>query len=313
MNLMNPVKTFREFYSNPIIRELGAKERWTVVDSELIPIHMPHLLDSGDVRAVSEISGTYLVSLPDLTDYLPQAANCSMFLSLSDGVSAVLVDHTAPAEVMRELLLTPSGYAEYAMDGRGILLLIRRPETLFDVSQIHGTATLKAHNESLKMIVQGWVTLSRNVLPQGKANLVRSTGSSASFWGEYLSSLELLASHHEDAALDAQAPVLTGFVDLMTRHPLQTQISDAQGDVAAFEYSALGELYRRLIPSARNLWNGPRLTHTSEAYLLYNAATRLLPHRSKYQRLIEPALFDAARETLIQQGLLKLPPKRRSR
>lgn len=313
MRLMDPINDFYLFYSNPTIGRLGTYPRWTVVDSELIPIHMPELLDHGNIREVSEISEACTVSLTDMTRCLPNAANCSFYLTLNDGVAAALVDRAAPAELIAQLRQLPTLYAEHSMNGSGLLFLIPTPQVDTGAAPLHGTAILEPYKDQLQLVLQGWVTFSRNVLTQGNTNVADNDSQFSVFWDKQLMTVELMASHYETSAAAAEMPLVTGLLDLMTRKPLRSQLSGARGDIAAYEHAVLGELCGRLIPLVRTLKNGLRLGLVGEAYLLYNAAIRMLPHRHSFGGGIEPALFDAARNTITQHDLMRPPAKRLSR
>lgn len=310
---LNPEKSFPGFYSNPTIRMLGAKTRWTVVDSELTPIHLPQLLDHGNIRAVSELGAACMVTLPELTNRLPQAANCSRYLTTEDGIAAVIIDREAPAAASDQLRQMPTLYAEHSMNRRGQLFLIPTPGSYIDLPPLAGTATVQAHNGHIQIVLQGWVTFSRNVLPPGEANLVRSTGWSTSFWQDHLPAVELLIDHHKATAIATRSPLLSSLIEQITRTPLHVSLSDTRGDVAAYEHAALGEIHRRLTTLLQRVKHTEKPCHTGQTYLLYNAAVNLLYHRQNRGDDIEPVLFDAARDVITQQDLWKPPPKRRTR
>lgn len=320
MTDFDPVRTFPEFYSNETVLRLGRQRRWTVADFELVPIHIRELLRTGRVEAAYSVDGDCLMTLTELTLRLPNAANATFYLRGGiDGVAAVLVEKSCPKPYARQLLRLPHLYAEHSMDSEGFLLLVSLPELAQDLSSIPGSKVLHESNGYYEILLEGWVTLSRDMLREKPSPPRRRSSSSITNWGDiyrHLARREMHSVPEPGARLDE--PILAHVVELVTRAPLNRDLASVGGNIAVFEHAVLGELFARIQPileAFRKADPAAHFTQDVETETLYTAAARVLPHRHDTDDLEapEPLLFNAARSAIEQQTVLNAAPKRKSR
>lgn len=304
MSHTDPRSAYPAFYENPIIMAISDAARWTVSDNEKVPIDMRALLDRGLIWGAREISETCLVTLDEMTDKLPQAANNAYYLrAQTDGFLVLDIEKTCPPEVAAELLKIPAMYVETSMSGRGYHLVLPLPANFWAYPIATGKRVLKEQHGWYEILLDHWVTFTRNVIP---ATALPQPDLSGNAWEDLY---ETLASNAVEAptvefdiAMERPDIVrLDQIIELMTRRGLDKGLDDFHGDYSRFEFSTLGTLYNRLRPilvAIKDAEPGADFDASAKSWLLYEAATRLLPPRGKHDEIRNgmPLLLNAAAE-----------------
>lgn len=320
MKALDPVRSFPEFYSNPAVQQLASQSRWTVTDSELVPINIRRLLRTGKVEAAYEVGDSCLTTLRELTQQIPNAANAAFYLRANtDRIAAVSTDGSCPKRVSHELMRLPRLYVEHSMNGRGHLLLVPLPESADDLSATPGGTVLREAHGHYEVTLEGWVTFSRDTLRGNPSPALPRSVPAAPQWDDIFRRLSGAQEiPHAKVAARLEEPRLSQVVDLVTCRPLSFDFNDAGGNVAAYEHAVLGELYERIHPILQALQKADpatNLSHTVEVAVLYAAALRMLPHRGQTDHRLEPEplLIGAVRAAIEQHAVLGPTPKRKSR
>lgn len=139
---------FPQFYGNPAIRALADASRWTISgqigDDDLdvagkpptrkAPIDIRHLLDFGRVRGAWALDERCLVTLDELTQAVPDAANNAFYLqALTDGLLVLDIEPDCPPHIAVDLLRLPGAlYSELSMSGNGFHILAPLPQNFHD-------------------------------------------------------------------------------------------------------------------------------------------------------------------------------------
>lgn len=313
-----PQARFPEFYRNPAIRVLSRAERWTVSgrlgdDPEAkgkAPIDIRHLLDVGRVRGAWEVGARCLVTLDELAARLPAAANCAFYLQAqSDGFVVVDVEPDCPEEIARDLLALPGAlYSETSMSGRGFHLLYPRPTNFHDFPVAASKRVLREEHGWYEILLEHWVTFTRRPVAADvtEAALSGSTPRAFASFEELYASLATSARASSPVSAEVvtdDAPAIKGAERIVARtvegaEPRFKTLEHFNGDRSRWEFSILGTLYREM---RRHLVVAGFL-HRAEyspgdrAWLLYEAARRVLPERPKHRetRNGRPFLLDRA-------------------
>jgi hypothetical protein len=298
----DPRAAFPEFYTNPIISAIADIPRWTVSDNEKVPINMRELMTTGRLWGAHEISAECLVTLDDMTSFLPSAANNAFYLrAQSDGFLVLDIEKTCPPDVARDLLRIPNLFAERSMSGKGYHLILPLPANFWDFPIATGKRVLKEEHGWYEILLDHWVTFTREVIP---ATELPPQDFEPGAWERLYEKLAMGAVEAPTSEFDISAErpdIVRGdqILELMTRRPLEKSIDDFNGDASRFEFSVLGVLYGRLSPILVAIADAePDAVHDEsvKSWLIYEAATRLLPHREKHDEIRNgmPLLLNAA-------------------
>lgn len=161
---------FLGFYGNPAIGTLADAARWTVSGrlgdpggTGKVPIDMRALLDIGRVRGAWTIGEECLVTLRELTERLPDAANHAFYLrAQTDGLMVVDIEPDCPAEIAANLLGLPGLiYTETSMSGRGYHLMTALPENFYDHAVASSKRVLREEHGWYELLLDHWVTFTR--------------------------------------------------------------------------------------------------------------------------------------------------------
>ncbi|KIA72700.1 hypothetical protein ANMWB30_24680 [Arthrobacter sp. MWB30] len=305
---------FPSFYANSGVQLLADHPRWTVSDSEKMPIDMRHLLTTGLVRGAFEISDSCLVTLSELNAGLPNAANNAFYLQAqSDGLLILDIEKTCPPDIAAELLAMPETlYSELSMSGHGYHLLLPLPPNFWDYPIATGKKVLREEHGHYEILLEHWTTFTRldvpadryfppgdDVLPQAPA------------WADLYASLAAKAVETPSVELDIttdkpEIPRETQIIELMTRMPHAKKLEKFHNDYSRWEYSILGVLYNRLkaiLVAVREVAPDHPFGESDQVWLLYIAAQKVIPHRSKHDEFRNgmPLLMNAAASLVAQR------------
>ena len=317
MPSIDPRTLFPEFYGNSAIRLVAGATRWTVSgrlgagdgtdgrDTYKAPIDMRHLLATGRTRGARVPDKTCLVTLGELTDRLPAAANAAFFVRAQiDGLLVVDIEPDCPPEVSRRLLAMPGiRYAEVSMSGRGYHLLMEIPESFDDYPDAANSRVLREEHGWYELLLDHWVTFTRRPIPARA--------------GEQDDSITLEEIYAELAVAQAakpsggsgsvptgdEVPEIAGADEIVertidgARERFKTP-GDFGGDMSRFEFSVLGVLHREMRKHVSRIGflKRTRYSDSDEAWLLYMAVGKVLEPRAKHleRRNGRPFLLDRA-------------------
>lgn len=287
-----PETLFPSFYANSAIQLLADQSRWSVSDNEKMPIDMRELMTTGRLWGAREISETCLVTLDELTEALPTAANNAFHLQAqTDGLLVLDIEKNCPPEIAAELLgISETLYSELSMSGLGYHILLPLPPNFWDYPIATSKKVLREEHGYYEILLDHWVTFTRNEVP-----MERYTGPDenelpeAPEWADLYASLAVLAVDTPTIKLDINAekpliPKEDKIIDLMTRQPHKRDLAKFHGDFSRWEFSILGVLYNRLtaiLVAIRDDVDHP-FDESDQAWLVYTAAQQVIPHRAKH-------------------------------
>lgn len=318
---ISPHDLFPEFYRNSAIRVLAGAARWTVSgrlgdDADVkakAPIDVRALLDLGRVRGAWSIGDDCLVTLAELTDRLPDAANHAFYLQAqSDGLMVLDIEPDCPSDVAANLLALPGLiYSETSMSGRGYHFVAALPENFHDHGIASSNRVLREEHGWYELLLDHWATFTRRPIEEDVLTRAREIDLSS----EPFASLEdVYASLAEKAKASSSArakavptagdiPRIKGGQQIIERtlegaRPRLKCLDDFAGDHSRWEFSLLGTLFREMRQHLVVIGFQRRTTYSAgdQAWLLYQAALEAIPSRAKHEerRNGRPFLLDRA-------------------
>ncbi|HEU5223101.1 MAG TPA: hypothetical protein VFU07_05395 [Candidatus Lumbricidophila sp.] len=312
--------TFSDFYSNPTIESIADSPRWTVSGQldpnhptkRKAPIDMRELQQNQRLRGAYEKTSNCLMTLDELMQFLPNAANHTFALNAHlDRILVLDIEKTCPPEVARELIALPSLYSELSMSGQGYHLVMPMPASFDEFPIAANKVVLKEEHGWYEILIDHWITFTRVPIPAERLN---DRMASSRTWDEVYRSLANTATQaHIDAgtrqSVSLEKPDIPGeyeAIRVMTAKPLPKTLSDFHGDHSRFEFSALSTLHQRLSPALPFLSAEYDTEYSVSmiAWLIYEAALAVLPHRAKHDeyRNQMPLLLNAATDLLARRA-----------
>jgi hypothetical protein len=273
---------------------------------------MRALLDSGRVRGAWAADENCLVTLDELTQRLPAAANAAFYLrAQTDGLLVIDIEPGCPAEISANLLALPGIlYAEKSLSGRGYHLVTGLPEDFYEHGVAASKRVLREGHGWYELLLDHWVTFTREPISEEAMTRARNTDRAAA---PFASVDDLYASLAETARAatamstevntSAAVPEITGSRDIVERTiagaaPRFKTLEQFGGDNSRFEFSVLGvlhcEMRRHLVRFG--FVNRVTFSQDDQTWLLYQAALQALPGRPKHNELRNgrPFLLDRA-------------------
>lgn len=294
---MDPSQSYPRFYTNPVVQDLADIPRWTVSTNEKVPIDFRELMLTGRVKGAKEATSNYLVTLDEITDFLPDASNSTLYLrSQVDGYAVLDIEPSCPPEISAELLKLPALYAEESMSGKGYHLVLPLPDNFMDYPIATQKKTLSEEHNWYEILLEHWITFSRvtiDTAPDPTAD-----------WEELYASLAQHAVISPTAHLDLsnikpEIPNEEMILRAMTTRPFSKDPGDFHHDMSRYEFFSLGVLRSRMttcIREFRTAYPATYYGHTEQVWLLYEAAKAVFIHRDKHDEMRNgmPLLFDRA-------------------
>lgn len=327
--MSDPRIQFPQFYDNVAIRTLAPAARWTISGQlgqgdpddptkppkRKAPIDARHLIDFGRLRGAWSTDENCLVTLAELCDRFPNAANNAFALqSHVDGLVVIDIEPDCPPEVSAELLALPDDeivYRELSMSGRGFHLMAPLPANFHDHPLAAGKRVLRQQHGWYEILLEHWITLTRRPIP---AHTLASSARAARSLRPFRTVAELYESLALHVRADVQASPTSIRTDvtmpdirggstiieetLTAARPRLKTLSAFNGDHSRWEFSTLAVLYACMRGPLMAQADMRTTTYTTgdEAWLLFMAAHAVIPPRPKHneRRNGRPFLLDRA-------------------
>ncbi|MFG1857454.1 hypothetical protein ACGFJT_36855 [Actinomadura geliboluensis] len=332
MRIVDPRAWFPVFYAHQVIMMLAEVPRWTVSgclaenlddpddpkSTRKAPIDMRQLLDCVDpsgrrLRGAWSVDERCLVTLHELTERLPNAANVAYYLrAQTDGVLVIDIEPNCPPEISARLLQLPEVvYSELSMSGRGFHLIAPIPANFRNLPVAASKRALREEHGWYEILLDHWVTFTRRPIPDDVP--ARTHGlAPAPAEQRFASVAEVYAALAEKArASTAASGTIRTAVEVpdipQAEHIISQTVTtagsrlktleDFHGDTSRWEFSVLNALYRAMLGHlVQHINCGLSFSASDEAWLLYQAAVEVLPLRPKHRerRNGRPYLLDRA-------------------
>lgn len=171
----NPYQTFPRFYQNKLIKHIMNKPKWTISDKNKRPISIADLQStllngtnsSESIRGADQYESADTTTLPKLLNILPTASNHAYkFDAKKDGFVVLDIEKTCPDDLKAQFLQLPYLYGEYSLSGKGIHLICPIPSNWNEFPEFQDTTKVQEPNGAYEILLNHWVTFTRNTLPK---------------------------------------------------------------------------------------------------------------------------------------------------
>lgn len=322
---IDPRALFPDFYANSAIATLAPAARWTISGSladdpddpddpragRKAPIDIRQLLDGHDI-AGKRLRGAWardeqcLITLADLTQRIPNAANAAFYLqAATDGLIIIDVEPSCPPEIAANLINLPGLlYTEVSMSGRGYHLIAALPRSFHNHPMAAGKRVLRHAQGWYEILLDHWVTFTRQPIETWPAPNSQGVASVDELYTE-LAAVATAVSNASgaDVRTAAEPPEIPHGRQIV----LQTvnasldklkEPAEFDYDNSRWEYSVLATLYIRMDTpmGLYSSFDGSVYSDSDQAWLLYLASLEVLPHRRKHNEMRNrrPYLLDRA-------------------
>jgi len=308
------------FFNNPTITRLAPQSRWTVSDVDKMPIDIRELAQTGRLRGAFEMSPLCLMPLSELCDFLPEAANHAYALNVHLDDCVVLdIEKTCPPELSAALLALPALYSEVSLSGLGYHLILPKPDNMDDFPIAAQKLKLRDDHGWYEILQCHWVTFTHRPVP--RSHWANVPAFAPRTWEEVYAELANQAAQVQfdqatKSAVTSDKPKIPGESDalaVMTRDAITKTPADFSNDTSRYEFSVLGTLYQRMSPMIPYLESEYETDFTAnmQAWLLFEAAVQMVPHRSKHDEYRNgmPLLLNAATDLLARRAATQSEPQ----
>lgn len=169
-------RDFPEFYSNPVIKRLSDKEKWTVSTTKSpdpskkpkMPIDMYALINYHKIWGAAFDRGyNPLVTLQKLCETIPNATNNAYYLdAFIDKIVVLDIEPGCPDFMKQRFMNLPFLYGEWSMSGKGMHLIFDFPEDILtNYPNAWNKMALKDNNGYYEILLNHMVTFTRNIIP----------------------------------------------------------------------------------------------------------------------------------------------------
>lgn len=302
----NPYAVYPEFYENDAIRKLAMNRRWSISDAEKKPLDMFAYKYEGRIdKGASQYDATTMMTLPDLVDTLPIAANHAYWLDSNvDGLCVIDIEKTCPPDLAEKLLRVPALYRELSLSGQGYHLLVPVPQAVLAKYPAAATKTVLKHPEKhFEVLFEHWVTFTRNTIdepPVCDMDLNDLLEDIASTQVE-IDRIDLDIDMDETEAIPDEERIMPMLISSFNNY--KKTPADFGNDMSRYEFGVAGHLnvvLNRLIhifdEEAHLVQQRYVLTDSQKAIALYKALQEVLPARDKHEQMRSgmPWLFSLA-------------------
>lgn len=290
---------FPGFYDNPIIAELAHESRWTISDSDKVPIDARGLKELGRLRGAYAPTDECLLPLDELMTLLPTAANNAFRIDTQiDEIVVLDIEKTCPPELKAALNRLPALYRERSMSGHGLHLVMPLPANFHTWPDAIGKKVLKGPHGWYEVLMGHYVTFTRDVVPE-PADVHRDMASWEQLWARLASKAKPTPTMADLEVLLDRPEILHAeeIINYATNMIKKRSIDDFDQDASRYEFSVLSSLYHFIDMRTRPLsLLGSGYDETELVWLLYDAVRRTIPHRDKHDQMRNgvPYLFDQA-------------------
>lgn len=267
---------------------------------------------AGTVRGAFTNDETCLVTLDELTERFPRANNCAYYLrTVFDGYLVIDIEKDCPAaEAARLLAIKGALYTETSMSGSGYHVLMPMPKNFRDHPVAMAKRVLRHPEGWWEILLEHWITFTRNPIAPQRLDLLLQLAEASpepvpsweELWTE--AAFRARASTAAEVSVSVQKPTIPYedvFLDALIEDGHDRDPSQFDGDLSRFEFSVMGVLHNRLDRVISYMPLPPdaevdSFDDSARAWLIYQAATRLLPARPKHAELRNdmPFLLDRA-------------------
>ena len=286
---MNPL--IPAFLAHPYIQSIAGKPRWTVSDKDKRPIDIVWLLYAMNnlpgqkaVRGAQYPDERCLITLPELVQQLPGAANFAYYLSdvMEDGYVILDIEPSCPDDKRQWFLSTNYIYGEYSRSGKGIHLVYPIPACFQNYPDAQKKIKMQTKDKTYEFMLSGhYMTFTGNQLPPATGtNTIDQVFEDLCKEQVYVEPVEV-----DITEIKPDIPNEDKIRSQLKYVTFRKTKADYCNDDSKYEFalclrclSQLNKILEDQLVNPKNL----EYTDNQKAWIVYEYAAEHLPHRKKH-------------------------------
>lgn len=158
---------YMSFVQHPFIQKIAQNNLWTISDNTKRPIDMVEYRNTGKIVGATFCNQNSLISLYELYQIIPNAANFAYYLNADNDSFVVLdIEPSCSDETKQELLQLNPIYMEESMSGRGIHMVFEYPRDIIEkYENAKEKIVLKGDNHEYEILLRHYVTFTGRQIP----------------------------------------------------------------------------------------------------------------------------------------------------
>lgn len=305
-NMAQAQRTYHAaFLSNPAIRTIAGKPKWTISDKDKKPISLYYLLWRHDATHGCQADMPCdMLPLDQMIDRFhavyPQAGLISNFAFnldvMEDNLVVLDIEPTCSPSLMAKFLELPYLYGERSMSGKGVHLVFPKPSNFEDFPAAMQKLALKGPKKHYEILLAHWVTFTGNTLKRPVGRNIENQKPFEALYAELAQ--KQTTSQTIEADIDAggipsdvsEIPDSDYILELLTKetNDYRRTPEDFDNDMSRYEHGYTGHKYYKLkliLALSRIQDNGHLYTVEERVRLVYEAVKATIAYREKHERV----------------------------
>lgn len=291
-------QTYNEFRQNPFIQSIQDNPKWTISDSNKMPLDMHILFDETKIKGAHFHDERSLVTLPEIDDYFSKlnqiATNHAYFLDvMTDHFMVLDVEPSCPDELKQKLLQTDYIYGEVSLSGKGYHLVFKEPKCFLQYPNAYAKKSLKHANKYYEILLNQFCTFTGNMIPLQD----NPTTDFNDIYKELATEARDISVKRDVNVQSIEEKPDTEYADKildmlrMSAHDYKKKPEDfkkdkspGENDMSRYEWAYIAYLNWKLssILAVQFIAAEHEYTDDEKAYFLYTVIKEMLPHREKH-------------------------------
>lgn len=288
---------FTHLCKQPFIQQIAYNPRWTLSENKR-PLNIRKILDHPQsigehLPGATTYDNESLVTLPELYRAFMTPPNITYYLNNAfDDILVVDIEPHCPDDLKQELLQIPHLYAETSTSGKGIHLIVPKPDNFYDYpnaiekTSLQFTEPLEDKNIKPKVwyeiLIRHFVSFTGNQLhlPQGNKSFEEVYATLAKdakhiSKGEVSSDVDL----KPEDIIDGEW-LVDNLVGIVPKKDMDDYPSRSHYDFAVI--GTIRNHLKKLFQTMKIKMNGHEYTEEEIISIVYHAVYETLPYREKY-------------------------------
>lgn len=286
-----------DFIQHPFIQRIAPHKLWTVSDNTKRPIDMIEFRDKHKIVGATFSNENSLVSLYELHNLIPNAANFAYYLDAdTDGFVVLDIEPSCSDITKQELLQMNPIYIETSMSGKGIHMVFDFPKDIIcKYEDAKNKIVFKGDNHEYEVLINHYVTFTGRQIPYTPSTNPKSFRDLF----EKLAARQKPSATKSDINIDEMQPVDTNelpfLMELLTtamqrynKTPNDFKKENGRdNDTSLWEYSVIGYMYRKLqdILKVQKIANDHEYTIEEQIWIMYQIIYDYIDYRPKHDTL----------------------------
>lgn len=158
-------KEFPAFYNSTFVKDCGKMKRWSISDSEKVPIDMEVLEETGRIAPLRVYAYPHLKSIDECLAVCPVLSNHMFYLQADvDNYVVLDVEPDCPDHLRERFLSMSFVYGEVSMSGKGLHLVFPLPACFRDYPNAQTKTAMQEEHKWYEIHLKHNITFTRNAI-----------------------------------------------------------------------------------------------------------------------------------------------------